>query len=379
MTEASHQPGMASLPDPRRWNEDPGDKPLLRLARASLAGDRAAQMRLLALLHECIGQGRDEEITGALRLATAPAVYRHLWEHACAAVDQPQTGDEPVVARLFAIPLVLIAGAKRKVIIPGIVPDIDEITALLGMQGAVGAARNFGLSNALSSLSALERVALSRAYAWARDFKASGASRDIGAEAIDVAPGREQVHLRFLVGAGIAAPTAPSFLETAANIGTWGMPLTRALARQLAQPGLDLLPVPRPPTTILKAAHAGRCVQLELAFNLFVSNTVRQFRSMVGDPTVVLSAHLGEAGMAEIRISMSTGLDDTLLEGFRWPLHPLDELERVVSTITDLLRECRIGDVRVVESVCFDDKARDRPLFIRAADYDRLALEVSRH
>jgi len=157
------------------------------------------------------------------------------------------------------------------------------------------------------------------------------------------------------------------------------MPLTRALARQLAQPGLDLLPLPRPPTAILKAAHAGRCAQLELAFSLFVSNTVRQFRSAVGDPAVILSAHQGEAGAAEIRISMSSAFDDTLLEGFRWPLHPLDEIGQVVSNITDLLRECRIGDVRAVEPVCFDDKAPDRPLFIRVADYDRLGRAASRH
>lgn len=379
MTEAPRRPGLVSLPDPRRWNGQPDDDPLLQLARASLAGDRAAQTRLLETLHQCIRQGRDEEVAEALRLAPASAVYRHLWELACEAADQPQAGDEPVVARLFAIPLVLVAGAKRKVTIPGIMPDIGEITAVLETQGAVGATRNFGLSNALSPLSALERVTLSQAYGWARDFTAAGASRDIGAEAIDVAPGREQVHLRFLVGAGIAAPTAPSFLETAANIGTWGMPLTRALARQLAQPGLDLLPVPRPPTAILKAAHAGRCAQVELAFSLFVSNTARQFRSMVGDPTIVLSAHLGKAGMAEIRISMSSGLDDTLLEGFLWPLHPLDKLEQVVSTITDLLRECRIGDVRVVKSVCVDDDEPVRMPFIRVADYDRLAREVSRH
>ena len=336
------------------------------------------QTQLLEALHECIGQGRDEEIAGALRLAPGPAVYRHLWELACAAVDQRQAGDEPVVARLFAIPVVLVAGTKRKVTIPGIVPDIGEITALLETQGAVGATRNFGLSNALSPLSELERVTFSQIYDWARDFTAPGAPRDIGAEAIDVAPGREQVHLRFLVGAALAAPTTPSFLETAANIGAWGMPLTRALARQLAQSGLDLLPVPRPPAAILKAAHAGRCAQLELAFSLFVSNTVRQFRSMVGDPTVVLSAHLGEAGMAEIRISMSSALDNTLLEGFRWPLHPLDELERILETISSLLRECRIGNIRAVEPVFSSSWQSGRPLFLRSEDFEHIAADALR-
>ena len=168
---------------------------------------------------------------------------------------------------------------------------------------------------------------------------------------IVVEPGREQVHLRFLVGAGITPLAAPSFLDAAADIGAWGMPLTRVLARQLAQPALDLLPVPRPPISILKAAHAGRCAQLELASNLFVSNAVRRFRAIVGDPTVVMSTHRMEGGAAEIRISMSSVFDDTLLEGFRWPLHPLDDLERIVATLSELLHDCRVNDVRVVDVV----------------------------
>ena len=379
MTEVPPIPEISQLPDPRFWNGQAGGNALLQLTLASTAGDPACRAQLLDELHVCIEQGRDDDIFGALRLAPSAAVYRQLWELVCAAVDRPQAGAEPVVARLFAIPLVLVAGAKSKVTLAGIVPDIGEITALLETHGAVGATRNFGLSNALSPLHALECITPSQVYAWAHDFTAAGAPREIGAEAIDVAPGREQVHLRFLIGAGVALRTAPSFLETAANIGSWGILLTRALAKQLAQPALDLLPIPRPPTTLLKAAHAGRAAQLDLAFNLFVSNTVRQFRSAVGDPTVVLSAHQAEAGVAEIRISMSSALDDTFLEGFRWPLHPLDELERIVESITTLLRECRIGDVRLVESVCFDDNTSDRPLFIRAADFDRVVRGTPRH
>lgn len=367
------------LPDPRRWNEQPGDHPLLRLARASQAGDRAAQTRLPEALHECIQRGRDEEIAGALRLAPAPAVYRYLWEQVCAAAGRPLSDAGSVVARLFAIPVVLVAGAKSKITIPGVVPDIGEIIALLETHGAVGATRNFGLSNALGSLQALERIMPGQVYVWARDFTASGARREIAAEAIDVAPGREQVQLRFLVGAGIAAPAAPSFLETAANIGTWGMPLTRALARQFAQPGLDLLPLPRPPAAILKAAHAGRCAQLELAFSLFVSNTVRQFRSAVGDPAVVLSAHQGEAGMAEIRISMSSALDDTLLEGFRWPLHPLDDLEQIIGNVASLLRECRVDDVRTACQVIMEGGMSGDRMFLDARAFDTRGNALQQH
>ncbi|MBX9810325.1 MAG: hypothetical protein K2Y16_01755 [Burkholderiales bacterium] len=83
--------------------------------------------------------------------------------------------------------------------------------------------------------------------------------------------------------------------------------------------------------------------------------------------------------MAEIRISMSSVFDDTQLEGFRWPLHPFDELERIVESIAGLLRECRISDVRIAEAVFSDGKPLERPRFIGAADCDRLARGTPRH
>ncbi len=376
MTEPRHIGEQPRLPDPRHWN-GAADHPLLRLVQASRSGDHAARTRLLDELHALIRNG-DAEIFAALRLVPSQVVYRHLWELTCAAIDFPRADAGPLVARLFAIPLVLVAGAKRNIVVPGIVPDTGEIGALLEAHGAVGVTRNFGLSKSLGSLQALERVTPGQVFLWTHDFAASGVPREISAEEIRVEAGREQVHLRFMIGAGIASAAAPSFFETAANIGAWGMPLTRVLARQMAQPGLDLLPIPRPPSAILKAAHAGRAAQLELAFNLFVSNTAREFRTAVGDPTVVVSSHrIGEA--AEIRISMSSRLDDTLLEGFCWPLHPLDEFDHIGGIIMGLLRECHIADVQVVEAVFSDEKPAAPPCFIRVADFDRVRRGTPQH
>ncbi|HSN40351.1 MAG TPA: hypothetical protein VLT92_09165 [Burkholderiales bacterium] len=375
MTEPRHIGEQPRLPDPRHWN-GAADHPLLRLVQASRSGDHAARTRLLDELHALIRNG-DAEIFAALRLVPSQAVYRHLWELTCAAIDLPRADAGPLVARLFAIPLVLVAGAKQNIVVPGIVPDTGEIGALLEAHGAVGVTRNFGLSKSLGSLQALECITPGQVFLWTHDFAASGVPREISAEEIRVEAG-QQVHLRFMIGAGIASAAAPSFFETAANIGAWGMPLTRVLARQMAQPGLDLLPIPRPPSAILKAAHAGRAAQLELAFNLFVSNTAREFRTAIGDPTVVVSAHrIGEA--AEIRISMSSRLDDTLLEGFCWPLHPLDEFDHIGSIIMSLLRECHIADVQIAEAVFSDEKPAAPPCFIRAVDFDRLACGALPH
>ena len=119
------------------------------------------------------------------------------------------------------------------------------------------------------------------------------------------------------------------------------MPVTRALAAQLNHAGVEVLPLVRPPFDLLRAAHAGRVAQLDAAFNLCVSNAVRRFRSATGDPVVVISAH----DDAEIRVSLSSLFDDTLIEGFRWPLHPLDDIERIIESVTGLLEECRVGTV----------------------------------
>ena len=321
------------------------------MATASQAGDPSAQAVLEDTLSECILRGADAEIRAALLDAPSHAVYRHLWESVCATAEPAADAGGTLRTRLFALSLILVTGATRPVIISAIVPDIAALTALLEQHGAIGATRNFGLSNALCPLEALEGLEPSAVYRWNADWAAVAAPREIPPRETMVEPGREQVHLRFLAGAAIMSPDAPSFLEAAATIDAWGMPFARALARQLAQAGLDLLPLPRPPISLLHAAHAGRYAQLELASNLFVSNTVRQFRATVGDPTVLISAHRMEAGAAEIRISMSSVFDDTLLEGFRWPLHPLDDLERIVATIGELLHDCRVTDVRAVETV----------------------------
>jgi hypothetical protein len=193
---------------------------------------------------------------------------------------------------------------------------------------------------------------------WASQLRTGAAPLELAGTAIVVAPGREQVYLRFLVGASVAPAHVPSVLESGFNISAWGMPLTRLLAQQLAQAGLEILPIPRPPLALYLASDAGRAAQIELAFSLFLSNAVRQFRLSVGDPAAVLSAHRGEAGSAEIRISLSSVFDESLLEGFRWPLYPADDFSGILSKINNLIDECRLTDVQCLTQVAGDLNAR---------------------
>lgn len=344
---------LRTLPDPRRWRTLAADAPLLTLAEASLAGDVAARAALRLELDALLDKGADGEVQKLLRDAPSAVCYRHLQQMLAKLVTKPERG-ETVIARLFAMPLVIVAGAKKALTVPDALPDVAAVSALLEQHGVLGAGRNFGLGNVLCSLETLNCLPPSLLRQWAAQLRTGAAPLELAGSAIAVTPGREQVELRFVVGATVGPAHVPSVIEAAAEVGAWGMPLTRLLAQQLAQPGLEILPLPRAPVALYLACDAGRAAQIELAFSLFLSNAVRQFRMAVGDPAVVLSAHDNGEGSAEVRVSLSSAFDEALLEGFRWPLYPGDEISEILNKINELLLACRLTDVQAVAAVAGD-------------------------
>ena len=148
------------------------------------------------------------------------------------------------------------------------------------------------------------------------------------------------------------------------------MPLTQALGLQLAQPGLQLLALPRPPGGVLAATHLGRFAQLEIALHLFVSHAVRKIRMATGDPSAILAAH----DNGELRITLSSPFDESLIEGFCWPLHPLDDLADIELRIVRLLAECRVSDVRVIGAPMSDKDDGGRTLYVHAHNIDEFSI-----
>ncbi len=337
---------------------DPRNHALVSGPLIAAAGIEAAEP-LRAALHAALVAGDDAVITAAMRTA-APATARRVARTLATMID---TGGDGVALRLFAIPVVIVAGARSQAVLPGALPEVDRIAGLLEQHGAVGVTRNFGLGNALVGAPTLETLSPSALWRAEADPAGSGVADQLPPEPIAVAPGREQVHLRFLVGAGVTPQHLPSFLESAANIGTWGMPVTRELARQLAVAGVEVLPMPRPPQPLVNAAYVGRRAQLEAALSLFLGNSVRDFRMSVGDPQAVISAHATADGAGELRLSLSSPFDDAMLEGFRWPLHPQDDVDEVARVFARELADCRVTDVCSIARVLPEHTA-DGSMFV---------------
>jgi len=332
-----------TLPDPRE-TAAAANHPLF--AAAAQTDDAA----LPAALQQALVAGDDNGIRAALGVQP-PARAQRVARMLAAALDAQGNG---IGLRFFAIPLVIVAGARKTCTVQGALPEVHVLRGLLEQHGAVGVTRNFGLGNALVSAEALDTMSPSALWRASGDPVQRAPLDALQPEPVYVTGSREQVHLRFITGAGITPQHLPSFLESASNIGTWGMAMTKELARQLAQPGLEILPMPRPPQPLLLAAQAGRRAQLEAALSLFLGNTLRRFRMAIGDPEAVLSAHKLDGGAGELRLSLSTPFDDSLFEGFAWPLQPQDEVVEVTQLFQSVLAECRVSSVTVLQQVLPD-------------------------
>jgi hypothetical protein len=342
------------LPDPRRY----GNGAASDLAR--LADDDAPQ--LAGAVAAAVADARNGDIRAAYAAVTSRAAYQRLWDAVCDAT-QAVSEDAVVVTRVFAMPWLLVCGSRGRATLPCVLPDAGALTAALTEAGALGPNRNVGLSNALCDEASLAAIEPGTLRAW----QESGELRDVPPAPITLAPGEESVHVRYLLGASVAPPHAPGVVETAANASLWARKATTAVASAIAMPGVDVLPVPRPPLGVMRALYAGRRAGLELAFQLFMSNTLRRFRLRVGDPELTLSAHEG----GELRVTMHSLLDEGLTEGYRWPLHPLDDVAGIASTLVAFASECRVTRIEEIDAVLPDRTSTGALLFPRGAQAQR--------
>jgi hypothetical protein len=322
-----------ALPDPRRYGSDDPRNAVLQLAKEGRSRE------LVNALRELAERGLDADIAAIFSAAPSQSIYARVWDARCAAVEKPRS-DEGPAPRVFAIPWVIVCGAASRATLPCVLPDVSELARVLAANGVFGPSRSVGFGNTLTSIETLEALRPSEVLQWTQ----TPAMRDVPPAPIDILAGAEAVHVRFLVGAAIVPPNAPDIVETGANVAAWGTPALRAMTAQLAAPGVQILPMPRPPRGLYSAAYAGRRAGIEAAFNLFMSNAVRRFRNTVGDPQVTLSSH----NAPELHIALTTPLDEELAETFRWPLHPADDLGDIEHAITSMIRECRLPEPHVI-------------------------------
>lgn len=345
---------MLTLPDPRSTIALPDTNvlaaPLAALSVATTsAGRAAAQAALVTTIQHSLMGDDAMPVIDALHASLPSALARALITAVDAAINGPAADEQgSVLARVFLLPVLLVSAGKAPAVVPGVVPDIAELTALMKRAAALGSVENFGLGNAFGSLAGASAVSPAALHALVRRFGSAGSNDLLAPEPVAVESADESVHLRFLAGASVTPADLPSFLETAGPIGRWGMGLSQALAQQLADPGLSLLPLPRAPRPWFTALHEGRFAREELAFNLFASGAIRRIRAESGEPEALITARAD----GTVRVDLTSPFDAMLHHAHAWKLSPADDLATVEQSIRQLLEDCRVprveSDARVL-------------------------------
>ena len=337
-------------PDPRCFAAPNGD-PLVEAAlvwtSTSAAVHAGGASEGLEVLARRYADALDTGEEGALRAALGTAPSPEAWRTMAAAIDRamaPEPG--AVAARLFAIPVAIVAAGEAGATMPAVLPDAKRLGEVLRENRALGPLANFGLSNALCGPAALDALSWAKVRSFA--LASTEAAPDDGwmqvpPESVVVDGSDERVHLRYLLGAAVAPPDAPTFLETASAIATWGVPFTRELSAQLQVEGASIVAIPRPPAALLSAQAAGCAAAEELGLQAFVSRELRRFRSEVGEPEVGIAA-LTEGALG-LRFA-SPFIENRVFVHVR-RLHPSEAWHDVLRETLQLLEECRIDELRV--------------------------------
>src|SRR5207344_2203565 len=112
--------------------------------------------------------------------------------------------------------------------------------AILREHQALGGSESFALASSLVGADAFDVPRLPELYAWQRlpEATAAGAPvapRELRPSPIDVREAGESVHLRFIVGSMLARHDVDLLARN--EVGSWGLPLSKALSEELALAG----------------------------------------------------------------------------------------------------------------------------------------------
>lgn len=370
------------LPDPRVWpSRRAAEDAAARLNAAAIrainaatgneAGLRDAESK--RLLEAIVAAADGHKLADAFAAASSPAVARYLWR-LLSTIERGHP-ERVLHATLFALPVILVSALEAhegEITLSGVLPDARALEALLRDEREFGGARTLALSTTLIDAAAIDLARLPGFIAHRALDETQRKDRlsalDFEPAPIEVRPGSERVHLRFIACAVLTAPgTDP---QGDSSISGWGMRFAQSLARQLGVPGLSLLALPRPPQRLVMALQTGRAAQREVSAQVFASNAIRKLRASVGEPTAIISAHRAAdaAGGGELRLSLSSPFAPRDAEGFRCPLYPYETVQDVAAMLAGLLRDCRVSQVHVLPAVHADiDPATGGPLLFKDA------------
>lgn len=342
MTQLNHL--LTTLPDTRPYPEAPTKNELLRYAaqiadHTSAAQERLAQEQLAADVTHMLAQNHYLSLSVALSMVQSPAQYRVLWQTLCDALSAHQDTE----VQWLAFPLVLVIGADEAGTLNATIPAA-ALKKVLAQHPTWQAATAATWLPQLLSAETLSQIAAGDWYAAKQNREAAAAFAETLAKGDVPYSAGQSVIVAYALCYGDAT------LHTAAgkNFSDAALPLMQVWQEHLTTDGLTVFVNPLAGEVPAAAQTTGSAMRQRMACDVFTANAVRSIR--LQSPRVAVVAATREGG--QWIFSFQSHDEDALPPlNFTWQLAPAEEIPLVLQNFFDLLAECRIEHVRVLQEV----------------------------
>jgi len=226
MSRATIDQMSIDIADPRVYCASTGSiqESLIRLAEASLAASSASRAEEIdaALVSALAGHLQAEDafwLADLFSAAPSATVARHIWRRLIDGWRAASAAEgDCVVATLFALPVVIVAGATSNESSPaastlgGVLNEPERVMALLREHDALGGNLTFALAAPMVAADMLDISRLPTLLAWQNLWSSDGpVARELHPTPMLVHSNQESVHLRFLIGTAIGASAVDVF------------------------------------------------------------------------------------------------------------------------------------------------------------------------
>lgn len=339
----------ATLSDPRHYTEGELNNVLIYYA-SSMLNARTEEEHALwkdALLEgvrDALSQEDSLRISVALALAPSARHYQLVWQAIRDVIELP---DQPRHAVIFAVPIILVVGTQREIILPTRIEDVDGLNNFMFERGLFASGADVFLSGKLLQPDALVNITPAQLYRYTRQLVDAGRGLPLKLEPLPVKCQHEGVFLRYLLGTAMQAQDQPPVVRLGGGVEGWGRAFMTLLGEWLKVDGVTLFPIPRAPMTLMEAIVSGQSARLEVALQVFASTALRAYRDRKHTPRAVLSSH----AEGEIHFTLSALEEIKEVRKFVWPLAPLDNVALIEANFRQLMAECQVREVTVMPGV----------------------------
>jgi hypothetical protein len=330
--------------DPRVYTLDYPKSNIIISQALDIVAGKLDISELIATISKFLKNGNDALINVALNLAPNAHICQTIWQALNLAINNydgklgndeqtsQMTNQQDVTARVFAIPIVLVAGSKSKAKLKGGL-DTEKLNQFFNTKQIFSDKVDNFIAGKLVDPKTIAQIKPSQYYYWLRNLNNAKLWLPISIDTTSIEVQNEGVFLRFLIGVTIGKELAinqEAFRQAS-------MDLMQLISEELKNEQVTLFPIPFAPVNLSEAFTVGDKYRKEIAIQVAISNIVRKIREQQQEPIVDISTE-----SESIKIIITCGQDPELSETSLWHLNRFDDFNEIVTKITDLLHDMNI-------------------------------------